>query len=81
MYKESIAFEKFANVGFKNFFLLYTRQIEFTSCEKDENYLQNLIITKSVGDYGGDIATFEPVLGKNEKGEDNGKLEIMLFLS
>ncbi len=33
---------------------LYTRQIEFTSCEKDENYLQNLIITKSVGDYGGD---------------------------
>ncbi len=43
------------------------RQIEFTSCEKDENYLQNLIITKSVGDYGGDIATFEPVLGKNER--------------
>ncbi len=22
---------------------------------------------KSVGDYGGDIATFEPVLGKNER--------------
>ncbi len=53
---------------------LYTRQIEFTSCEKDENYLQNLIITKSVGDYGGDIATFEPVLGKNEKGEDKWKI-------
>lgn len=53
---------------------LYTRQIEFTSCEKDENYLQNLIVTKSVGDYGGDKATFEPVLGKNEKGEDKWKI-------
>ncbi len=39
-----------------------------------KNYLQNLIITKSVGDYGGDIATFEPVLGKNEKGEDKWKI-------
>ncbi len=29
----------------------------------------------------GDRATFEPVLGKNEKVKINGKLEIMLFLS
>jgi DNA polymerase elongation subunit (family B) len=54
---------------------LYTRKIEFDSkVEKDDTYLKNLVVTKSVGDYGGENSTFTPILGKNDKGEDKWKI-------
>jgi DNA polymerase elongation subunit (family B) len=55
---------------------LYTRQIEYGgSTEKDDAvFLKDLVVTKSVGDYGGETCTFKPIMGKNDKGEDKWKI-------
>lgn len=55
---------------------LYTRQIEYGgSTEKDDAvFLKDLVVTKSVGDYGGETCTLKPIMGKNDKGEDKWKI-------
>ncbi|CCV02373.1 delta DNA polymerase (B family) [Armadillidium vulgare iridescent virus] len=55
---------------------LYQRRIEFCGAvEKDKDvFLKDLIVTKSVGDYGGENPTFIPELGKNDRGETRWKI-------
>lgn len=53
---------------------LFTKKVE-NSGEAERNcetYLKDLIVTKSVGDYGD--GTFQPILGKNEKGEERWRI-------